>query len=477
MNRWLWNGLLWTGALAGLSVMGSACTGLSMGENDPGDDTHLEAGSIAVDDRTENVFVLQTFCPDSASGSCTGTETKTLHAIHPDDGPIDAMDVTGLSDLRILFPEGDVMLMGERNASEEEIRVIDPDTLAVRTTRSIDARYHGTRMSQSRRWLGVADNSQADSPVHILETAALQPHVVPHDGSWLEAMWLNNRDELLAIVFYEDPAEARILSWNIETIKAEGFPDGSPFWPQEELNVEVPGVERDLAFSYTWVGIDPNDEWAVFPVREGGDHVLKVLDLNEAYALEPADDPGAALRTVPDARGPVGFTPDGSTIVSYRYVDDGTGGTDTQLLLVDAETLDETVMPVPFDGGPTYFVTRDGNFVVLASNLGAEQLVLYDLDNEEVTELAGPDIALSEFVSRTPQGELWLVDDGLHRLDFLSDPPVLETMPLDWTPAHINILRDRDQLVMDDADGGRILFWSPTTHDVVGEVLLPDPPS
>ena len=37
----------------------AGCTGLTLGENKPGDDTYLEGGAIAVDPQTENVYVLK----------------------------------------------------------------------------------------------------------------------------------------------------------------------------------------------------------------------------------------------------------------------------------------------------------------------------------------------------------------------------------------------------------------------------------
>ncbi|MFW6066795.1 MAG: hypothetical protein ACOC97_00535 [Myxococcota bacterium] len=467
MTRASYHESLRTGALAGL-LIASGCTGLTA-DNDPGEDTYLEGGAIAVDDRTETAFVLQTVCDDRAGDTCRGSETKTVHAIHPDDGPLDAFDVTGLSDLRILFPDGSVMIMGERGTSEEEIRLLDPTTLEPRVApATVEAQYRGTRMSQSRRWLAVADNAAVNDPIHIIDASdtSLPTREIPHDGQWLEAMWLNQSDELVAIVFDGEGTgspSARILSWTMQDLSDAGFPEDSGFWASPNLDITVPDTEPDALFSYTWVGVHPDDEYAVFPVRQEGDHRLLVLNL--------ADE---ELRTVPDARGPVGFSPDGSTIVSYRYDDMGSE-TDTQLLLIDTETLDEEPLSIPIDGGPTYFVTREGNSVVVASNLGNQPLVLYDLDMAEVTELGGPNVGLTEFVSRVDHGELWIVDDGLHRLDFLDPTPTIETVALDWTPAHVNILRVRDQLVLDDADGDRILFWSPSSRETVREVLLPEP--
>jgi hypothetical protein len=453
-------------ASVALGMLAMACTGLTQGERDPGGDTYLEAGAIAVDDRTETVFVLQTYCDEPAEPTCPGIETKTVHVIDAEAStPRTGLDATGLRDLRILFPAGAVMLMGERSAAQEELRLLDPTTLEERVRTTVNARYHGTRMSPSRRWVAVGDNSVTGIPIHIIDTSttALTTHVLPHDGSWAEAMWLNQSDELMAIVFNSTIETARILSWSMQELVEKDFAldaEGT-YWADPTRDIEVPDTQRDLVFSYTWVGIAPDNSYAVFPVRQDSVHVLLVLNLATGE-----------LRTVHDARGPVGFSPDSSTIVSYRYVDEG-AGLRPQLLLVRTDTLDETALPIPFAQGPQFFVTREGHFVVVAASLGNEQLVLYDLDEGTMTELDGPAVGLHEFVSRVGHGELWLVQNGLFRLDFYA--PELEAIALDWTPAHINIQRTRDLLVMDDVDAPRLMFWSPEERAVTREVLLPDP--
>jgi hypothetical protein len=447
-------------------LLGGACTGLSLGERDPGGDVHLEGGAIAVDPRTETSFVLQILCDEPEGSTCPGVETRTLHVIAAEPGAdTGGIDVTGLSDLRILFPASSVLVMGEPNTAEERLRLFDPVTMEERVQSTSSARYRGTRLSPSGRWLAVSDQLDPQNVLHVIDIeglledapATVDPHVVPHGGSWLEAMWLNQRDELVAVVF-EGP-DTRILSWTMDQQEADDFETENGYWANPHLDISVPDTSPDIIGSFTWVGVAPDDHLIVFPVVQGDTHVLLVVSPDDGE-----------LRVVPDARGPVGFTPDGGTIVSYRYVDDGAGGTLPELLLVDAETLDTTSLSIPWTSGPQYFVSRESNHLVVAAAIGNQKLVLYDLDAQEVTELDGPEIGLHEFVSRLGHDELWLVDDGLHRLDFVTE--AFETVPLDWTPAHINILRQRDQLVLDDEDASRVLFWSPQTREVAREVLL-----
>jgi hypothetical protein len=434
------------------------CTGLSLGEQAPGDGIHswLEGGAIAVDPRTETSFVLS-MSPDGGR--------QRLFAVGADaDVATPVADLSGFVEARLLFPSSGLLLMAQEGGAEW-MRVLDPTTFAVRREARAPVLYAGTRLSPSGRWLAVADTSHERGPIHLIDTATLDIHAIPHGGDWLEAMWLHESDRLLAIVFYRQQTQApsaRILSWSLPGVAQAGFaatPEG--YWPSPDVDVEVPGASYDLLFSFTWVGVSPDDRTAVFPVLRQGS--------TSGYQLLVLDLASGALRTVDDAKGPVGFTPDSSSIVSYR--DEGAGAR-SDLLVIDRVTLATNDVPLPIDGiGPSYFVSHEGNFVVVAPTLGLSRLVLYDVDHQRLTELRGPSIQLDEFVSRPGHGELWLVDRGLFRLDFHALS--LEPIALDWTPSHINLLPRHDQLVLDD--GAALSFFDPTTRRTVREVALPAP--
>lgn len=459
--------------ICALMVFAASCTGQTLGEKQPGDDVWLEQGSIGVDPVTETSYVLHVVHAEGKDASET-EPTKNLYAINPDTAAVTHVaDVTGLADLRILFPEQAVLLMGEVDG-KDQLRKLDISTYDETDRKDTTARYNGTRLSPSRRYVAVADNIPESAPIHIIETATLSTVEVPHNGEWLEAMWLNGSDQLLAVVFYNmwnANAYARLVLWSIEDVRTGNFAlDGDGLWQNPELDIRVPGASGDMAFSFTWVGVSPDDRYAVFPVLfedevepDTWNHKLVVLDLING-----------GTRIVEDARGPVGFTPDGSTIVSYRYVEVA-GQTEAQLLMLDRNTLEEEILDLPFDqASPQYFVTREGNFVVIASNFGNETLVLYDIDNKNMTNLSGPALNLHEFVSRLGEGQLWIVDDGLHLLNFFAG--TLETVELDWMPDHINILRQRDRLVLDDMSSNKIRFMDPETATTVMEADLPDMP-
>lgn len=467
-----------------ITLMTTACTGFSLGENNPGADTYLEYGSIAVDDRTEKSFLLNNYTDDNGV-----QETSLLRAVDPDFNVVhEVADLSGRDDARILFPASGVLVMSEKDG-KDELLLLDKDTFVEKQREPLDVRYHGTRMSPSREWIAVADNTSVTAPIHIVDAEILTRRIIPHDGDWLEAMWKNQSDELFAIVFYDmDPnvpdakPHARILSWSMEAVKAGQFePDDTGFWPDRKLDIDVPNVTGDFLFSFTWVGISPDDKWAVFPVRETDPATP------EEYALIVMETATGEVRIVPDAKGPVGFTPDSSTIVSYddQGSQNGPDGrtpdseVDQRLLLIDVATLEVDPQDVDISGGISYFISRDGNFVVVASNYGDEELVLYDLDNDASTQMAGPAIGLTEFVSRKGKNELWLTDDSsLFKLDMNAG----EFSQIDpgYSVDHINILPQHDWLVMSEvprsgSEQARLHFFDPAGQKDVKAIDMPAP--
>lgn len=449
----------------------TACTGLSLGQNLPGTDVWLGDGSIAVDDRTETSFVLAGEKANASSDPAASPATQTLFAVDPDLGAVrEAADLTGRTDPRLLFPASGLLVMSEKDG-KDRLDLFDNKTLVPKNSVEVPVRYHGTRMSPSRKLVAVADNTSVKAPIHIIETDTLETHVIPHNGEWLEAMYMHQSDTLVAIVFYDmdkPTAKARLLSWNMDDVRSAGYkPDASGFWAKTTTDIELPGFTGDYIFSFTWVGVSPNDKYVVFPVRKV--ETDPNMNLVYSYELLVLDMLTKEVRHVPGAQGPVGFTPDSSTIVSYG--DQGMNG-NQELWLVDAATLNVDPEPVTLEGGITYFISKDGNFVVAAGSDGQQRLVLFDVDKGTSTQMAGPGVGLSEFVARPTHNEMWIVDNqALFRLDLAAG--VFTTVPTTFAPEHINVLPVRDKLVLDDASTNKILFFDPTTTEVSKTVELP----
>ena len=442
-----------------LVVLTGACTGLTLGENTPGGSTQMEYGSIAVDPKTETSFVLQT-------KTHAGVKTKMLYAVNPDAGdPSLVADLTEYEDIRIVFPKNQILIMGEKWGVDEFI-VLDGTTFAPQTSITTGGRYQGVRLSPSGRFLAVADHNKPNYPIHIVDTITWEIHEIPHKGDHLEAMWLNQTDELVSIIFdgVSTPTRsARILSWAMTDVLNGGFAAGvTGTWANPMIDVTVEDVTLDALFSFTWVGISPDDAIAAFPVRS-----LAPDGKFDEYSVIVLDVFSGATQWVENARGPVGFTPDSANMVSYRYVG---VEQDPQLLLVDTLTLDEQALDLPMVSGPQFFVSSQGNFVVVASQWGNESLVLYDVDAGNMSTTTGPAIGLSEFVARPEMAELWLVDNGLYRMDLLANS--LTAMPLTFTPKRVNILPQRQHLVLTARSSNTLSFFDLEAQQIIRTVLL-----
>lgn len=466
-------------SLGSLALWILACSGATHGENEAGADVWMEGaapteetgaaahdgfcqynGSIGADDRYGHAYVMvssvEVDCDEVGYGTALN---KTLLRVSEERGAAEVMDLTGHDDVRTLYPERGLLVMAERDGADV-LYLFDGETLQPAASLSTEARYHGTRMSPSRRFVAVGDNVQDPIPVHIIDTERLEVHELDVGGVALEAMWLEQRDALAALVSDEEVG-SRLLLWEVDPALDASVGLGAPL-----LEIEAPDHFFQVDHDYTWIGVAPDDAVVVFPVlhRTRGDELL---------LLRP--DSGE-VQVVANAHGPVGFSPDGDTIVSYRYEDaDGDGhgdeGGQASLLLIDVETLAETLLPIPFEGWPEYFVTREGRLVVVASMGGDEDLVLFDMDSGSATVLGGASLGLHEFVSRVGHGELWLVDDRqLWRLDLWSQE--IRPVSLGFVPAHINLLPSRDRILLDEADDTVLSFLDPESEEVVMTVDL-----
>ena len=465
----------WSVVAVGVSVV-AGCTGLAFPSTPGGDgpSSSLSTGGIAVDPRTETAFVLKRSTSDLAGtdGGIPGSGIPggPIFAIGPDTGAVTQVaDLTGYGEIRVLFPKSSMLVLGEDGTTNgDTLMRFDENTLAMTTSVSTTAQYWGTRTSPTGTYVAVADNSQASPPIHVIEADTLKVHALPANGAELEAMWLRKSDTLVAIYFTSGPdslGSARIITWSVPQLQGLGFPtDQEGLWTSRQIDVTVPNVGFDDLFSYTWVGISPDDTTAAIPVltqtAAGAPvtHELIVMDLAKG-----------AFQTVANAYGPVGFTPDGSTIVSYRY--SANASDSSQLLLIDTKTLAPETADIPSGAAPTFYVTSEGNDVVIASDLGLTTLVVYDVSTHSFEKVGGPALALSSFVARVGHDELWLVDDGLFRLDFVT--AALTQIPISWTPLNIDILPMHDLLVLDDQASGDIRFFSPDTLAVTQTVALP----
>ncbi|MFO0552736.1 MAG: hypothetical protein U0271_30370 [Polyangiaceae bacterium] len=447
-----------------LAPLAIGCTGLSLGENDPDNNlgTHLGDGEVAVDPTNETSYVLVSATPKD--GETEEDLERTLFAVKAGETQSKkVLDLSFRTDPRMLFLDNGALSMSQ-DGDQEVLTLLDRDDFSVLEENRINTWYWGTRISGSKRWFAAADNAAPPWDIHVIDSHTLAPRVIPHGGDWLEAMFTNQGDRLLAIVFYEDVHRARILSWDMNVLEAQGFTElPTQEWSGADLDVSVEGVDPDLFFSFTWVGISPSDKYAVFPVRKA-DVADGTIDDYELLVLDLASH---EVRTVDRAKGPVGFSPDGSTIVSYDEDQNG----EQRLLLIDAETLEADPEDVAIDGDITYFVSHEGNYVVVASNLGGQSLVLYDMSTQKQTVMSGPGVGLTEFVARPGEDELWIVEPNqLYRADLINT--IVDPIDTTFKPQHINILPKRDELVLTDDTRKTLHFFDPVSLEELRSATL-----
>jgi hypothetical protein len=481
MNRRLLGFASFVSALALGSAL-TGCTGLSLGENNPNGNlgSYLGDGRVAVDPVTETAYTLV-----ERTDSKTLAKSQLLFGVKAgSDSAKKVIDLGDREDPRLLFLSSGMLVMSQKGASEEMV-LLDRDSFAEKKTALADTWYWGTRLSASKSYFAVADNEGLHHDIHVIDSATLETHVMPHGGDTLEAMFANQSDKLFAISFKTAEHSARILSWDMSSITSAGWKTAQGGeWEGKDLDIPLENVDPDGFFSFTWVGVSPDDKLAVFPVIKFDPSADPNKPIDEQrYELVVVHLDTGETAVVSNAKGPVGFTPDGSTIVSYDELPDSN---EQQLKLINAKTLEVDEQEVAIDGGISYFVSHDNNYVVVASNWGDQSLVLYDIDNDKQTKMSGPGVALTEFVSRSQPSlgteQLWIVESGtdsetkkpfgdLFVADFQTGEVTEVATPFEAT--HIGILPKRDELVLTDPDHAALHFFDPTKQVVVRDVKLP----
>lgn len=298
--------------------------------------------------------------------------------------------------------------------------------------------------------------------------------------------------------------------------------------PEGCTSFVVADIDPIFSVGFSWIGISPDDRFVAVPAADAdGTAVVLVVD-RETDELRVVVDTYGPVGFTPDSRQMVGFGFD-EPYESPSRLDEALNfstGEGPHLRIVDLETLEVTVEPTPDVERPTFFVSRDSSDVVVVNFLGGEGMMIVDLSRHESREMAGPAVAargraadlsdpgarsrsldrrvmsandlisrtsiresdigcrerichtgeefgvsLREFVSRTGEQELWLVEArNLLRVDL--ELGFVEEIAIDGQPEHINILPGHDLLVIDAAHQQNIRFFDPAQHRVAHETSI-----
>lgn len=476
--------------LAAAVVFAVGCEGATFGENSAGSDTFLGFGAIAVDHLTDTVFLLQRGAQtvSGAGDTSPAPPAKARLVGVRDDGTAKALvALDGATDVRLLFPSAGVLLMSEHEG-HDTLRLLDRGSLDVLKKVETNARYHGTRLSASRRWVAVADNAGAGAPIHIIDSEDLQAREVPHGGAWLEAMWLRKSDSLTAAVFETGPfsgkvGKVRLHMWSIASLQSKQFAVGEAgVWTGVEKSFDLGEGMPGLIGTMSWISVSPTDASLAVPLlrAESLDAAGKAEKVRAELAV--VDLQAGEVHAVPDAFGPVSYTADGSTIVAFRPVqpaagDAATGGAQTstnqrELVLVHLPSMATETVAVPVPGLLSFFVSHAGSWVVMTTTDAGSGYLLHDLATGKTTQLSTSGGSLASFVSRPPHDTLYLLDGGL--LDKLSlTEGTVKNLPLPFVPGQINYLPGKDLLVVSEKQADTVHFLSPVDGSIVYSSVLP----
>ena len=449
--------------LAGLLA---SCTGFSLGENGPGGDTWTEppipgdgehkVGAIAVERDEDQLWVVH-------EENHKGVLRAHLSAIDPvTRATSEVLDVSGFDDRRVVFPGNDRMLLMAQQGGQEALVLFDTRTNARLASTVKPTWYWGTRTSPSGRALVVADNADPKAPLHVIDTATLKHQVLAHDGDLVEAMWDHNSDVLLALSVkdpFGDHPVAKLLRYDLSTADL-----GAPL-PAPTTTWQLDGYGWDFLFSFTWIGISPDDRWAVFPLIKrtvgpaDGQHVLLVLDQTTGALSEIAGS------------GPVGFTRDSKYIVSYGP---RTGGGE-DLWLIDPKTRARTTIEMPWAAAISYFVMHDSDHVIVTPVLGGggASPVVVDTVTLAQRPVDRTPLFLGDFVSRPGHDQLFVESDG-QVIDLALATARAVDVPLAGI-ININVRPTADQAVAAYGYGARVYPIAMATRTVEGQIELPSP--
>ena len=182
-----------------------------------------------------------------------------------------------------------------------------------------------------------------------------------------------------------------------------------------------------------------------------------------------------SLMEFEDTQGPAAFTPDGSTLVGHGYVE----GSDEQrtLRIIDPASRSVHVERIPNIGSPSYFVTPDGNRIVVASTM-------WENNDDIVLTTWTSGVRLRARPTRT--GEAANRANYAFRLrDSISiSVPGMRWSWMTWrSPRRISAIgrglarnadgSSRTLLVVDDTESARLFFVAPDESRVVSHVQLP----
>ena len=185
--------------------------------------------------------------------------------------------------------------------------------------------------------------------------------------------------------------------------------------------------------------------------------------------------------------GPVAFSPDGEWALAFgRQADMATFGitSETKYALLFISTRDHHVEVMDLgDDLPTYTITPDGEVVLIYSIFETSSwdgILLVDVNTRTMRTAQGPELDLTEFVMTSDGALVYLIDEGLYRLDVATGTISYVQLtcgepgqPTRCNPELVNLLPDQQTLVLGWRRDPELAFFDIPEHRVTRTVVLP----
>jgi len=411
-----------------LGVMGCFDLGGVRTPASPGGVASLGDGSLAVDDRTDEVYLVR---------------EGILYVVEPEKGEAKALDVAASAEVargvRVVFTSAGVLVAYTVDSHEGPAVASSTwlQPLAAGAAKRVSIPAGQPSVAPSRRFVALTGQLET----LIVDSASLASYSIQPPFTALQ--WLPEGERFVALSCGANGV--RIESWRAKAL------DNGKVSAERETQTDL---EEQRCAPNLWLATAPSSNVALFPVvapKPVRDEEPRLLAVEIGIRLAP--------RSLPGMKGPVTFSKDGGTVV---------GGRDGQLQLFDMKKLERKPgEPISFQPEIGFFRHPEHDLLLMGNVSGqAQRLRVLDLTSGETTRLGPPGVALSEFVSATGPGELWLVDhEALFRVDL--EKPSLELVVTEFAPRHINWLPTRRRLVLDDANSRSLSFFDPVTRAVM----------
>jgi hypothetical protein len=340
------------------------------------------------------------------------------------------------------------LLLGAADDGDHMV-LVDTRSHEVIADRTTQTDYWYPRLSPSGHLLAVQQDQ-----IDVIDPITFEHQTIATDADEIQAQRDHHSDTLLAIeVSHASSGEATatLLRYDLT-----GYTASQPL-PAPQVEWSLPGYDWDQWFSFTWIGISPDDHWAVFPLLRGTEHVLLVLDQTTG---------GVTL--VPGS-GPVGFTRDSSRIVSYGLAADN--GED--LWLIDPTTGTRQTVVMPFRS-PLSFAITDDTDTIVCSPTGGNTYALVDPATGAVRSFDA-NVALEDWISRPADGSLW-TDSGGALTSLSTRDAKASGVSVPAAISTINVLPAADRALIGAKDTATIWRVAMAERAIAGPTIqLPDP--